>query len=81
MIDDIVVDTNVLAHAGNPDEARQQSSIDLVVALKAGKTSICVDAGFHLDESKNRSHIAVEYRSLCRHLSAINVHRRLMRGS
>lgn len=61
MLADIVLDTNVLLHAHNPEEARHQASQELLIELRNGATHLCVDEGFDLDESKNRSQIGGEY--------------------
>ena len=61
MLVDIVLDTNVLMHADNSIEPRRQMSRDLLVALKDCETHLCVDEGFDLDTSKNRSQIGSEY--------------------
>lgn len=58
---DIVIDTNVWAHAGNAQEPRQSSAIALIEALLATATLVCVDSGFDAVESRNRSQIWSEY--------------------
>lgn len=68
MLDDIVVDTNVWAHADNPTELRQADAIELLTDLAAADTKICVDEGFSLVESENRSKIGSEYLA---HLSGL----------
>jgi hypothetical protein len=61
MLVDIVLDTNVLMHADNAIEPRRQMSRDLLIALQACATHLCVDEGFDLDEANNRSQIGSEY--------------------
>lgn len=61
MLADIVIDTNVFLHAVNNIEPRQQSCILMLNLLNDGTTQLCVDEGFSLEESKNRSHIGQEY--------------------
>lgn len=58
---DIVIDTNVLMHANNSEEARQQDSIDLINYLLSSTEFICVDEGFVYNETQNRSLIGSEY--------------------
>lgn len=59
---DIVIDTNVLMHADDPrvNEYRDHSN-QLQSALRDGTTVLCVDEGFSLDPSRNRSLIMGEY--------------------
>lgn len=60
---DVVVDTNVLCHAGNPSDRYFGSSLALVKRLlELATVKLCVDPGFNLDEAKNQSKIAAEYR-------------------
>jgi hypothetical protein len=61
MLVDIVLDTNVLMHAENSQEARCEQSGNLLQALKICTTKLCVDEGFDLNESRNRSQIGSEY--------------------
>lgn len=61
MLDDIVVDTNVLVHAGNPDEPLSGAAVGFMSALQACQTSICVDEGFDLNPARNRSYVGHEY--------------------
>jgi len=61
MLPDIVIDTNVLCHAGNPTEPRHAAALALVVRLLDISTRLCVDEGFSLDEAINQSHICAEY--------------------
>jgi hypothetical protein len=68
MLADVVVDTNVWAHADNPNEPRQTDAIAFLTDLLGGTTEVCVDPGFSLVESENRSKIGSEYLA---HLSAL----------
>jgi hypothetical protein len=61
MLSDVVLDTNVLMHADNPSEERQGDAIAFLEALLACATAICVDEGFDMEESRNRSLIGGEY--------------------
>jgi hypothetical protein len=61
MMVDIVIDTNVLVHAGAPSEPRMAEAFDLVRRLIAVETLLCVDNGFDADRDRNRSLIAAEY--------------------
>ena len=61
-----MIDTNVMLHAENAQEPRQEESIRLLTLLRECQTRLCIDEGFELDESRNRSHIGAEY---LRHLT------------
>jgi hypothetical protein len=61
VLEDIVVDTNVLMHADNPNEVRQADATDFLTRLLDAETRLSVDKGFELDESRNRSLIGSEY--------------------
>jgi predicted nucleic acid-binding protein len=61
-LEDIVVDTNVLAYAANPGEIRQADSIAFLDALLNSTVLMCVDdRSFSMNESANRSQIGQEY--------------------
>ena len=57
MLTDIVIDTNVFAHADNPQEHRQRDAVELLEALLACDTLLVVDEGLDADEARNRSAI------------------------
>jgi hypothetical protein len=61
MLADIVIDANVFLHVENDQEIRQRDCQRLVVLLRESETTLCVDLGFELEESKNRSYIGSEY--------------------
>ncbi len=61
MLSDIVVDTNILMHADNFHEPRQNDARAFLLSLQKSETQLCVDEGFHIDEAKNRSIIGSEY--------------------
>jgi len=61
MLRDVVVDTNVFAHAQNPDEERFDASLRFVRRLLDVKTLLCIDPGFKLPPDVNRSLIGAEY--------------------
>lgn len=61
MLDDLVIDTNVFLHAENFSEDRQKDARRLMDQLLKCETVLCIDAGFDLDESRNRSLIGAEY--------------------
>ncbi len=63
MLSDIVIDTNVLLHAQNPNETRFENSSNLINKILEENTSLCIDEGFSEDESKNKSIIGCEYLS------------------
>ncbi len=63
MLSDVVIDTNVLLHAQNPNEKRFEDSSNLIRKMLYENTSLCVDQGFSEDESKNESIIGQEYLS------------------
>lgn len=68
MLPDISIDTNVWAHADNPQEPRQADSVALLSGLLGTTTSLCVDPEFSLVEASNRSKIGSEYLT---HLAAL----------
>lgn len=80
MLRDIVIDTNVLAHASNPSVSEQAPSIALLEAMFTAKAKLAVDEGFDEDRDRNRSQIVREYHDqlvfgmlgyeLLRHLAA-----------
>lgn len=57
----LVIDANVLEHANNTAEPRQESSIKLIEHLLASDELIYVDQGFDVSEAANRSSIWSEY--------------------
>lgn len=61
MPQDLVIDTNVLVHANNEKEKRQQESFDLLTYLIGSTESIYLDEGFDLNETLNKSYIGYEY--------------------
>ena len=61
MLTDLVIDTNVLMHADNPQEPRYADAAQLVVAVAGANVRLAVDEGFHIDEAKNGSIIGHEY--------------------
>ena len=61
MLVDLVIDTNVLAHANNPENQHNSASINLIEALYSCSSLICVDEGFSIIEAENRSFIGSEY--------------------
>lgn len=66
MLDDATVDTNVFLHAANEIEIRCAASKTFLQGLLAGKTVLCVDEGFDIVESRNRSAIGGEYHNQLR---------------
>ena len=66
-MEDIVIDTNVLMHASNPQEALSGAARQLIHLLLNGTTKIVVDEGFSSDEAKNQSAIGREYLDKIRH--------------
>ena len=61
MLRDIVVDTNVFVHASNPGVSYYSEAKNLVTTLKRSPTSLCVDEGFDVEPTRNRSLIGSEY--------------------
>lgn len=61
ILNDIVIDTNVLVHAQNPNEQRFVDSTSLIDTILNSNTDLCVDEGFSEEEAKNRSAIGCEY--------------------
>ena len=60
-MDDVVVDTNILAHSGNPSNASFDAARHFLLDLLRSSTAWCMDPGFSLIESQNRSRILSEY--------------------
>lgn len=61
MLFDVVVDTNVFLHSVDPRQAMCVAAQQFLNSLREGKTHLCIDEGFSLDESRNRSIIGSEY--------------------
>lgn len=61
MLADIVIDVNVFMHASDPRQAHQKVAENLIRKLRECATHLCIDEGFDIDESKNRSAIGAEY--------------------
>lgn len=59
--EDLVVDTNVLAHSNNPEFEDFEAAVAFLEALHTSTTLICVDIGASESESANRSAIMSEY--------------------
>jgi hypothetical protein len=57
---DIIIDTCVLLHAGNPNEQRQQDSKKLIDFILSSSVPLCIDEGWAVGDS-NRSLIVAEY--------------------
>lgn len=58
---DLVVDTNVLKDASNPEAINFSDALELVRELRNADTVLCVDEGFSIDANVNRSLIGAEY--------------------
>ena len=61
LYDEIVIDTNVLVHAGNGQEVRCESSRVLIELLISSQSRVCVDTEVELAEPVNSSFICKEY--------------------
>ena len=61
MLEDIVIDTNVLMHAQNPDKPRFSDARQFIERMLECTTSLCVDRGFDIDHARNQSKIGAEY--------------------
>ena len=57
MLNDVVVDTNVLVHAQNPNEQRFEDSTNLVDTILNSNTDLCVDEGFNEKEAKTKAQL------------------------
>jgi hypothetical protein len=58
---DVTVDTNVFLHSANQGEERCAASREFLHGLLDGDTFLCIDEGFDIDESRNKSIIGCEY--------------------
>jgi predicted nucleic acid-binding protein len=58
---DLVIDTNVLLHAQNPNERRCAAARTLLRKLLKSSTKLCIDDGFSIKPANNRSMIGGEY--------------------
>jgi hypothetical protein len=58
---DVTVDTNVFLHSANEGEQRCEASREFLRGLLGGTACLCIDEGFDLEESRNRSIIGSEY--------------------
>lgn len=58
---DLVIDTNVFAHTGNPNIAEHVSAMALCAALAKTELAISTDPGFSFVEASNLSKIGHEY--------------------
>lgn len=61
MLFDVVVDTNVFLHSADSRQPLRVASREFLNRLLAGTTCLCVDEGFDIEETKNRSVIGCEY--------------------
>ncbi len=61
MLEDIVIDTNVLLHAQNPDEPRFSDARQLIEQMLECTTTLCIDRGFDISPAQNQSKIGAEY--------------------
>jgi hypothetical protein len=61
MLEDITLDTNVLMHADDPRQSRRPASQALLRNVLDSTCLLCLDEGFDLSPSRNRSLIAAEY--------------------
>jgi hypothetical protein len=67
MLVDIVLDTNVLVQAHNPEAPHYGFCCELIYEMTNCQTLLCVDEGFNLVEANNRSVIGREYREHLRY--------------
>lgn len=70
MLPDIVVDTNVFLHSADPRHRHRVAAYKFLQKLKDGKTHLCIDEGFSIEECKNRSRIGCEYHDKIRFANA-----------
>lgn len=61
MLEDVVIDTNVLMHAQNPDEPRFSDARQLIEHMLGCTALLCVDRGFDVHPARNQSKIGAEY--------------------
>lgn len=61
MLADLVLDTNVLMHAGNPSDQNFESAKIFLETLLSVSTVLCVEKGFSPDTARNHSKIMAEY--------------------
>ncbi len=59
--EDIIIDTNVLIHAGDSSCDCFDAAIQLLKNILDSNCVICVDRGFNMDVGKNKSLICHEY--------------------
>lgn len=69
MLDDVVVDTNVFLHSVDTRFPGRVGTMQFLLGLLSGDVHLCIDEGFDLDESRNRSYIGCEYFSQIRFVS------------
>ena len=60
-MDDVVIDTNVLVHATNPNEDRFDDALTLLGRISETEIKLCIDDGYNMDPARNGSHILAEY--------------------
>ncbi|MBN8566896.1 MAG: hypothetical protein J0M25_09215 [Flavobacteriales bacterium] len=58
---DIIIDTCTLVHANNSESPYFDSSVELINKMFGNQTLCTVDDGFSLNETQNKSYIALEY--------------------
>jgi predicted nucleic acid-binding protein len=61
MLSDLVIDTNVLLHASNPNDPNFVRAKVFLETLLSVSTILCVEEGFSPDRASNRSYIMGEY--------------------
>lgn len=61
MLIDLVLDTNVLVHADNPNTANFKPARKFLNGLLNSTTNLCLDKGFSSNRADNRSIIMGEY--------------------
>lgn len=61
MLKDVVIDTNILMHASDPRQKFQGACVAFLKGIESSEIKICVDEGFSVRESDNRSIIGSEY--------------------
>ena len=61
MLIDVTVDTNVFLHSVNEGEQRCEPSKQFLQGLLDGTALLCIDEGFDVNESQNKSIIGCEY--------------------
>ncbi len=61
MVEDLTIDTNVFLHSVDIRQEHRPACQELLNKLLSGNAQLCIDEGFDIVESRNRSKIGSEY--------------------